>query len=198
MPCVQLILADLRHLAWMATRAPMVCHVSKIDHYCERPVTLETWSKLWVVSYQNLTRVPHYGMFTYETACKNVCWQPNAWLFSSFHKKDYTAEMKMPPRLTSVWHYSIPVPKDEHGLTYEFIRMHRPEGIVLYGYYTLTWGTPRLGWKEAPRWPAVAMALECPDGFERVYDCKAEDVAKLVVRKGDEMYDLMLKICRIG
>lgn len=114
MPCVQLMAAELRHLAWVVGRTPMICRVSKIYHCCEQPVTPKTWSKLWAVEFQVQSLIRPYGMLTYKTVEKNLCWQPNISPFSSLQTTEYTPEMKLPPRLCSVLHYSIAVPNDEH------------------------------------------------------------------------------------
>lgn len=191
--------ADLCHLAWLVRQTPgMICRVSKIHHHCDQPVMPQSWGNLWAIQMQELNPIRSMDMMAYKTVPKNICWQPNRSPFSHFHKNDYNDEMNLPPRLFSAWHYSIAVPKDENGITYEFIRMHQNEKPVFYGYCDMVWGTPRLGWKKAPEWPAVALALTSPDGFERVYDCKAEEVARLAVRKEDEMFDLMQNFCRIA
>lgn len=198
MPNVKLIIEDISLLLWYARKGQLKCTISKITHHWNPPLTRATMHALTAVQKTVKTPMPPPLLQLDFKTGKNECmWKPHSNPLSGFLKEEWTPSKVLPPSFLAVTLYSISLPQCQYYTSFDFVRMQTAQGPVLYGYYTMVWGTPRLGWDKAILWPEVAMAVQCPADFERVYERSASEVARCVWKDGDDMFREISPFCPI-
>ena len=159
--------------------------ISEMAVHCARPVTLETWTR-GALTCRPVTNTNMFRTVS-DTSYRGMWW------FAEW--KDLTPTTRLPPLQFSVVHSQFSL-RDEYHSCFEFIRLNDGRGPVLYGYATMAWGTPFLGWVPAQRWQTTALAVCCPLDYERVYVGEtAADTARLALRPGDELYEEVAYFC---
>lgn len=134
MPCISLTRWMLDGLRRSVQDKKIIGTISEMAIHCARPVTLETWDHGAIT----LRPVPTPTMFrtVSDTSYRGMWW------FAEW--KDLTPTTRLPPLQFSVVHSQFSL-RDKYDSCYEFIRFNDGRGPVLYGYATMSWGTPFSG-----------------------------------------------------